>query len=83
MSGESVSDAVSDLVAADERGGMRMLWDVPITMDDGNVLRADVFLPPLDERYPDDRFPVLLSYGPYAKGHVSGGLPVGLGGTDD
>lgn len=68
MSGESVSDAVSDLVAADERDGMRMLWDVPITMDDGNVLRADVFLPPLDERFPDDCFPVLLSYGPYAKG---------------
>jgi len=25
------------------RDGMRIDWDVPITMDDGLVLRADVF----------------------------------------
>jgi predicted acyl esterase len=37
-------------------------WDVPIEMDDGVVLRADVFRPA------DGRHPVLLSYGPYAKG---------------
>ena len=42
---------------------MRIQWDAPITMDDGVVLRADVFRPP-DER----RHPVILSYGPYAKG---------------
>ncbi len=41
--------------------GMRILWDVP--SDDGNVLRADVFLPAEDGAYP-----TLLSYGPYAKG---------------
>ena len=42
---------------------MRVDWDVPIEMDDGLVLRADVYRP-------DDggRYPVLLSYGPYAKG---------------
>lgn len=41
---------------------MRIHWDVPITMDDGLELRADVFLPPADGRYP-----VLISYGPYGK----------------
>ena len=37
--------------------------DVAIVMDDGLVLRGDVFRPPARGRYP-----VLLSYGPYAKG---------------
>jgi uncharacterized protein len=45
------------------RDGMRVDWDVPIAMDDGVVLRADVFRPPAEGRYP-----VILSYGPYAKG---------------
>jgi hypothetical protein len=27
------------------REGMRIDWDVPITMDDGLVLRADVYRP--------------------------------------
>ncbi|MDH3419775.1 MAG: CocE/NonD family hydrolase [Gammaproteobacteria bacterium] len=45
------------------RDGMRIDWDVPIEMDDGVVLRADVFRP-LD----DAPCPVILSYGPYAKG---------------
>ncbi len=45
------------------RDGMRIDWDVTIRMDDGLELRADVFRP-------DDgaRHPVILSYGPYAKG---------------
>jgi predicted acyl esterase len=42
---------------------MRIEWDVPIAMDDGIVLRADVFRPDGEGRYP-----VILSYGPYAKG---------------
>ncbi len=42
---------------------MQIDWDVPIAMDDGVVLRADVFRPP-----GEGRFPVILSYGPYAKG---------------
>jgi predicted acyl esterase len=42
---------------------MRIDWNVPITMDDGIVLRADVFRPIAGENYP-----VILSYGPYAKG---------------
>ncbi|HXF67652.1 MAG TPA: CocE/NonD family hydrolase [Burkholderiales bacterium] len=45
------------------RDGMRIDWDVPIVMDDGLVLRADVFRPPRE-----GRFPVILSYGPYGKG---------------
>jgi uncharacterized protein len=42
---------------------MHIDWDVAIEMDDGIVLRADVFRPVGGGRYP-----VILSYGPYAKG---------------
>ncbi len=42
--------------------GMRIDWDVAITMDDGLVLRADVFRPLKEGRYP-----VLLAHGPYGK----------------
>ena len=48
---------------SEDRDGMHIDWDVPISMDDGVVLRADIFRPPGDGRYP-----VVLSYGPYAKG---------------
>ncbi|MFC1492143.1 CocE/NonD family hydrolase [Nitrospinota bacterium] len=44
------------------RDGMRIDWDVPIKMDDGLVLRADVFRP-IDE----GGYPVILSYGIYGK----------------
>ena len=47
----------------DVRDGMRVLWDAPIPMDDGVVLRADVFMPTEAGRYP-----VILSMGPYGKG---------------
>jgi uncharacterized protein len=50
-------------VKSELRDGMRIEWDAPIEMDDGVVLRADVFRP-----VGDDRYPVILSYGPYAKG---------------
>jgi predicted acyl esterase len=53
------------------RDGMRIDWDVPIEMNDGLVLRADVFRPVEDRRYP-----VIVSYGPYAKGlHFEDGYP--------
>ncbi len=42
---------------------MRIEWDVPIAMDDGLVLRADIFLPQETGRYP-----AILTYGPYGKG---------------
>jgi predicted acyl esterase len=45
------------------RDGMRIDWDVPIKMDDGLVLRADVFRPVTEGQYP-----ALVSYGPYGKG---------------
>jgi uncharacterized protein len=45
------------------RDGMRVQWDVPVAMDDGVVVRADIFLPLAEGRYP-----VILTYGPYAKG---------------
>jgi len=42
---------------------MKIDWDVPIRMDDGLELRADIYRP-------DDagKYPALLSYGPYGKG---------------
>jgi predicted acyl esterase len=45
------------------RDGMRIDWDVPIRMDDGIVLRADIFRPVREGKYP-----ALVSYGPYGKG---------------
>jgi predicted acyl esterase len=44
------------------RDFMRIDWDLPIAMDDGLVVRADVYRPVADGKYP-----VLLSYGPYGK----------------
>src|SRR2546427_695936 len=41
---------------------MKIDWDVPIRMDDGLVLRADIFRPE------EGRHPAILSYGPYGKG---------------
>ena len=43
--------------------GMHIEWDVPILMSDGNVLRADLFRP-----IGEGRWPVILSMGPYGKG---------------
>ena len=47
------------------RDGMQIDWDAAIEMDDGLVLRADVFRPVGDGKYP-----VILTYGPYAKGQA-------------
>ncbi|HET7597684.1 MAG TPA: CocE/NonD family hydrolase [Burkholderiales bacterium] len=44
------------------RDGMRIDWDVPIPLPDGIVLRADVYRP-----VPDGRYPVIMTYGPYGK----------------
>jgi len=53
------------------RDNMIIEWDVEIKMDDGVVLRADVFRPIKEGKYP-----VILSYGPYGKGlHFSIGYP--------
>lgn len=53
-------DRVSSTEIRDE---MCIDWDDPIEMDDSLILRADVFRPLKEGRYP-----VLLTYGPYAKG---------------
>lgn len=45
------------------RDGMTIEWDAPIPMDDGNVLRADVFRPLETAKYP-----VILSMGAFGKG---------------
>ena len=45
------------------RDGMTIEWDAPITMDDGLVLRADIFRPPQEGKYP-----AILTYGVYGKG---------------
>ncbi len=47
----------------EEKDGMRIMWHAPIKMDDGLALRADVYRP-----IEDGRYPVILTYGVYAKG---------------
>jgi predicted acyl esterase len=54
---------VAQFGRSEVRDGMRIDWDVPVAMDDGAVMRCDIFRPAKD-----GRFPVILSYGPYAKG---------------
>ncbi len=61
---EMVDDPVGDeLTFSEEAEGMRIDWQVPIEMPDGAVLRADVFRP-----IEEGRYPVILSHGVYAKG---------------
>jgi predicted acyl esterase len=58
-----MSEAPPVNARTEDRDGMRITWHQPITMDDGLVVRADVFRP-----IPDGRYPAILSYGVYAKG---------------
>ncbi len=64
------SDVTSTRGQAAGAEGMVIERDVPVRMDDGIVLRADVFRPggPSPGGLGPGRHPVLLSYGPYAKG---------------
>jgi len=50
-------------IKSEIRDGMQIDWDASIAMDDGIILCADVFRPVGGGKYP-----VILSYGPYAKG---------------
>jgi predicted acyl esterase len=50
------------LPATELADGMRIDWDVPIVMDDGIVLRADVYRPVAEGRYP-----AIMSLGVYGK----------------
>lgn len=61
----SQSDPIDGAVLSDVRDGMQIDWDVPITMDDGLVLRADVYRPTSGGPHP-----VIASHGPYAKGQT-------------
>src|ERR1700730_5718421 len=61
--GGAVMDAVTVEARTEVRDGMRITWHQPIVMDDGLVLRADMFRP-VDA----GRYPVILTYGIYAKG---------------
>lgn len=49
--------------ASEIRDGMRIDWDCEIKMTDGLVLKADIFRPIREGRYP-----VIMTHGPYAKG---------------
>src|SRR5438093_11287998 len=51
----SMTDFTSEV-----RDGMRIDWDIPVRMDDGLVLRADVYRPLQAGKYH-----VILAYGPY------------------
>jgi predicted acyl esterase len=56
-------DGTGQKSRSEVRDGMHVDWDAGVPMDDGVVLRCDIFRPAREGRYP-----VLLSYGPYAKG---------------
>jgi uncharacterized protein len=58
-----MSEALPVNARTEDRDGMRITWHQPIAMDDGVVLRADVFRP-----IPDGKYPAILTYGVYAKG---------------
>ena len=47
---------------SETRDGMCIDWDVPIKVNDGLVLRADVYRP-----LGDGSYPVIMNYGPYGK----------------
>ena len=51
-----------DIYRSELKDGMQIDWDTPIKVDDGLILRADVFRPP-----GEGSWPVILSYGPYGK----------------
>ena len=42
---QAAGDRKTHQPRSETRDGMRIDWDTPITMDDGLVLRADVFRP--------------------------------------
>jgi uncharacterized protein len=59
----STTSAEPGAVRSVVRDGIRIDWDVPVVMDDGAILRADVYRPDAI-----GEFPIIMSHGPYAKG---------------
>lgn len=60
MAGQAPDDSYH---RSEVRDGIRIDWHVPVGMDDGAVLRADVYRPETGAPAP-----AILTYGPYAKG---------------
>lgn len=58
-----MSDVPEVKARTEVRDGMRITWHQPIEMPDSLILRADVYRP-----VDDGRYPVILTYGIYAKG---------------
>lgn len=58
-----MSESREVMTRSEIRDGMRIEWHVAIPMQDGIVLRADVYRPMAERRHP-----VILSHGIYAKG---------------
>ncbi len=73
-----MSEAHEVTARTEVRDGMRITWHQPIAVDDGLVLRADVYRPIADGRYP-----VILTYGIYAKGLAYPGWVPAAVGEDD
>jgi hypothetical protein len=63
MNQTKTQETKMDAWKSEIRDGMHIDWDMPIVMDDGLVLRADISDPSMK-----GKFPVILSYGPYGKG---------------
>lgn len=59
---DDISIKDDPLFRTEVRDGMRIDWDVPITMDDGLKLRANVYRPNDGGAYP-----AIMTCGPYAK----------------
>ena len=53
---------MTDQIKSEIRDGMLIEWDVPIMMDDGVVLRADVYRP-----IEEGKYPVIMNHGTYGK----------------
>jgi predicted acyl esterase len=47
---------------SETRDGMQIDWDMPIKMEDGTILRADIYRP-----IEEGTYPVILTHGPYGK----------------
>jgi len=72
--------AASAWAPGPERYGEAVTYDVPITMRDGVVLRADIYRPANPDGTPaKGPFPVLLSETPYGKEAVAAGLDIVAG----
>jgi len=58
-------------VRSETRNGMRIDWDVPLPMDDGLILRADVYRPIAEGRYLRSKAIPLTAYASLAQGRAA------------